>query len=134
MIGLVISGTTPSDIEIVTEKPQSLGTYVKILHQEGHCLGLIESSRAISDSMNADEMTDWKTAIETARFAKKDDRDIGYRAHVRVVGVIDSLIKGMTKNFSVPPKPSTEVHNVEPKTLQEIFAPKETKWSCIEIC
>ena len=43
MIGLVITGTTPSDIEIVTEKPQSVGTYVKILHQEGNCLGLIES-------------------------------------------------------------------------------------------
>tara|TARA_Y100001949_G_scaffold151471_1_gene137251 strand:+ start:776 stop:2341 length:1566 start_codon:yes stop_codon:yes gene_type:complete len=129
MIGLVITGTTPSDIEIITEQPQSVGTYVKILHQEGNCLGLIEKSEARSESMNENEMTDWETATETARMAKKNTRDIGYRAHVKVVGIIDSLAKGITKNFPVPPNPSTEVHEVESKTLKEIFAPDNAKWT-----
>ena len=69
--------------------------------------------------------------METARFAGKDTRDIGYHAHVRVVGVIDSLINGITENFPVPPNPSTEVHEVESKILEEIFAPDHTKWTRI---
>ena len=131
MIGLVITGTTPSEIQIVTEEPQSVGTYVKIQHQKGDCLGLIEKSEAVSEAMNQEEITDWETATETARMAKKNTRDIGYRANVRVVGIIDALKKGITKIFPVPPNPSTEVHEVESKTLQEIFAPDDTKWTRI---
>ena len=79
-LGLVITGTKPDYVEIITEKPLSIGTYVNILHQDGDCLGLIEDSSARSSAMNDEEMTDWETATETARFARKDSRDIGYRS------------------------------------------------------
>ena len=127
-IGLVITGTKPDYVEIITEKPQSVGTYVNILHQDGDCLGLIESSVANSAAMNQDEMTDWATATETSRFARKDPRDIGYRSHVKIVGNIDTLKHGISKIPSVPPNPSTEIHEVEIKTLQEIFAPQTDEW------
>ena len=130
VIGLVITGTKPDYVEIITEKPQSVGTYVNVLHQDGDCLGLIESSVANSAAMNQDEMTDWKTAKETSTFARKDDRDIGYRSYVKIVGYIDSL-KGknpIARIPSIPPNPSTEVHEVEIKILEEIFSPEAKKW------
>jgi uncharacterized protein len=128
LIGLVISGTTPSYVEIITDTAQAVGTYVKILHQEGDCIGLIESSTANSASMNQEEMTDWQTATETAKFATRNPRDIGYRSQVKVVGEINKLKKGISEIPSVPPNPSTEIQEVETDILQEIFSPNSKKW------
>jgi len=131
MIGLVVGESTPTQITALTEKAQPLGTYVKIEHEQGDCLGLIERSSAKSAAMNQDEVKDWLTAKEMVENSQKDIRDKGFETKIRLVGKIEELKNAKTMLPSIPPLPGNRILQVDPKDLKAIFSPDDAKWKKI---
>lgn len=128
LIGLVIGESNPIQIVALTEKAQPLGAYVKIEHEQGDCLGLIERSTAKSAAMNQVDVKDWLTAQETVEQAQKDIRDKGFETEIRIVGKIDELKNSKTVLPYIPPLPGNRIFQVETNDLKDIFSPEEQRW------